>query len=47
MTNRFRISQTIERLLIFAVLAAVVLSVWNLRPRQIQQPEDVEQLEGW
>ena len=31
MTNRFRISLSVERMLIFAVLAAVTLSLWSLR----------------
>ena len=47
MTNRFSISLTVERILIFAVLAAVVLSVRSLRPRQAVQSEGIEQLEGW
>ena len=47
MTNRFRISLTAERILIFAVLAAVVLSLGSLRPQQSFRPEGLEQLEGW
>lgn len=47
MTNRFSISLAVERILIFAVLAAVVLSIGSLRPQQSVQSEGVEQLEGW
>lgn len=47
MTNRFRISLTVERMLIFAVLAAVTLSLWSLRHQHTFQPEDIDQLEGW